>query len=169
MWRRAPTLIPAWPCWVILGKPPPSRLGSLPAPRRSLDDVEGSCRVQIGLELEGVMGSAPVGSSSSPSPRLFQKHRARSKSPALRIGRRAWKECKHVDIFKLFPAPVIRTLEERGPEVSPALNHKERNNLEISETPSLPISTSTQASIPAWASGLQGSSDLISRGPASAG
>lgn len=48
----------------------------------SSKELSGSCRVQTGLELEGVMGSAPVGSSSSPSPRLFQKHRARSKRPS---------------------------------------------------------------------------------------
>lgn len=70
------------------------------------------------------------------------------RDPALRIRRRAWKECKHEDIFKLFPAPVIRTLEGRGTEVSLALTHKEGNNLETSETltPRTPTYTPPQDS-----------------------
>lgn len=47
------------------GKTSASNLGSLPAPRLSLGDAEGSHGVQTGLE------APPVGSSWSPSPRLL--------------------------------------------------------------------------------------------------
>lgn len=112
------------------GKTSASSLGSLPAPRLSLGDAEGSHGVQTGLEATPV-GELMVSLSQAPSRGTGPDQR----DPALRIGRRAWKECKHEDIFKLFPAPEIRALEARGPEVSPALAHKGRNSLGTSETP----------------------------------
>ena len=48
-----------------LDKTSASSLGSLPAPRLSLGDDEGSHGVQTGLE------APPVGTSWSPSPRLL--------------------------------------------------------------------------------------------------
>lgn len=56
------------PHMALLGDPgqalaPCQRYGSL------WGVVEGSHRIQTGLELQGVTGSAPVGSSFSPSPR----------------------------------------------------------------------------------------------------
>lgn len=54
---------------MTMGKTTSSSLGSLPAPRRSLGDVEGSYRVWTGLELKEVSGSTPAGSSCSLSPR----------------------------------------------------------------------------------------------------
>lgn len=106
--------------------------------------AEGSDRVRPSGELMLPHSQAPSRGAE-----------ADQRDPALRIGRRAWKECKHEDIFKLFPALAIRALESRGPEVSPALTHEERKKerLETSETPIPPTPTSTHPRTLAWASG----------------
>lgn len=117
VWRGAQRQHPHGPAGWALGKTPPFCLGSLPSPRLSLVDVEGSCRTQRGLPQWGVQ--AP------PLPGPFKRHRARSKGPSTEDQRQAWKECKQEDIFKLFPALAIRALEARGPEVSPALTKKQ--------------------------------------------
>lgn len=55
----------------LLGDPgqlPPSSLGSLPAQGSLFGDTKGSHGAQPGLQLEGVEGSAWVGSSCPPPP-----------------------------------------------------------------------------------------------------
>lgn len=152
------------PHMVLLGDPrqdTPSSLGSLPALKLSL----GGCRgVSQGSDWSGASGShrvCPSGELMLPlSQAPFRGTGPDQRDPALRIGRQAWKECKHEDIFKLFPAPEIRALEGKGPEVGPALTH----SLGTSETPIPPTATCTHPRTLARAKGSS-SSDHISRGP----
>ena len=117
------------------GRDIPSSLGSSPAPRLSLGAAEGSHGVWTSLESCGVhpCGELMVSLSQAPSRGTGPDQR----DPALSIGRRAWKECKHEDIFKLFPDPEIRALEARDPEVSLALcSQRKKQSWDFRDKPS---------------------------------